>query len=79
MAAAAAVELLDLSTLDPEAFPARLEAVLQANLDKIDALADESGSSRAAIHRRGEADEHGRFSAQTGSGDRVQTVDGGVL
>ena len=40
MAAAAAVELLDLSTLDPETFPARLEAVLQANLDKVDALAE---------------------------------------
>ena len=40
MAAAAAVELLDLSTLDPETFPARLEAVLQANLGKVDALAE---------------------------------------
>ena len=40
MAAAAAVELLDLWTLDPETFPARLEAVLQANLDKVDALAE---------------------------------------
>ncbi|MFZ8889129.1 MAG: oligopeptidase A, partial [Pseudomonadales bacterium] len=40
MAAAAAVQLLDLSTLDPETFPARLEAMLQANLDKVDALAD---------------------------------------
>jgi len=40
MAAAAAVQLLDLSTLDPETFPARLEAVLQANLEKVDALAD---------------------------------------
>ena len=32
MAAAAALQLLDLSTLDPETYPARLEAVLQANL-----------------------------------------------
>lgn len=40
MAAAAALQLLDLSTLDPETYPARLEAVLQANLDKVDALAD---------------------------------------
>lgn len=40
MVAAAAVELLDLSTLDPKTFPARLEALLKANLDKVDALAE---------------------------------------
>jgi len=38
MVAAAAVELLDLSTLDPETFPSRLEAMLQAHLEKVDAL-----------------------------------------
>lgn len=38
MVAAVAVELLDLTTLDPETFPPRLEAMLQANLEKVDAL-----------------------------------------